>query len=107
MTADASGKHRLVKDTGYGNWVEMGRRRRGRALAQGADLCHEPRHGALHRLLPDTFPSDLVGMSKDGRTIAALNWQTTKVAVVTVTGQVLLARTPTGWEHENASVYLR
>jgi len=108
MKADGSGKRRLVKETGYGNWVEWAAGGTDVLWPRGPIYATNLATGRSHRLLPDNFPSDLVGMSKDGHTIAALNWQTTKVVVLTVAGQVLQrARTPTGWEYENASVYLR
>ena len=51
------------------------------------------------RLLPATSPGNLVGISKDGRTIAIFTWLDGRIVLVTVNGQVLQRpRVPSGWK---------
>ncbi len=108
MKADGSGKRRLVKGTGYGNWVEWAAGGSQVLWPRGPVYATNLSTGRSHRLLPDTFPGDLVGMSKDGYAIAVRNWQTTQIVVLTVGGKLLQhVKAPAGWEHDDASVYLR
>ena len=111
MKADGSGKRRLVKDTWLFPWVEW---------AAGGKIVLWPGPGSVyvtnlgtgraHSLLPD--PSidhlvDLAGMSKDGHTVA-VDISDDGLRCLTLSGQSLRrARTPTGWDYSNASVYLR
>ncbi len=111
MKADASGKHRLVKDTLMFPWVEWAAGGKEVLSPGGPVFATNLATGRVHSLLPDASPRDLVdlvGVSKDGRTIAVLTWYPQRLIVVTLTGQLLQrARTPIGWNYSNASVYLR
>ena len=111
MKADGSGKHRLIKDTWMFPWVEWAAG--GKEVlwpGPGSVFATNLATGRAHSLL--LHPSidhlvELVGMSKNGYTIA-VDISDDGLRCLAVSGQLLRrARTPTGWDYSNASVYVR
>lgn len=106
MDADGKKKRRLVENS-FGGWVEWAAGGQAVLWSLGSPTVTYVATRSRRKLLPGTSPGDLVGISKDGRTIAIFTWLDVRIVLVTVNGQVLQRpRVPSGWKFDDISVYL-